>query len=183
MAINTEAALAQALEGSPLPAEAPETEKLLTAGQLCKSFSAGDAALLGAAAERNGHGHGLPSSPSPGGSEGRLEAAGPGAPLSPSRSSLGRASSTATTCNLHEPERPDDYLLMAICSCFCPVWPVNILALVFAILSRNSGQQGDMDGAHRLGRVARYLSILSMVLGVIIILFCSLKIAGVLGPD
>lgn len=35
-----------------------------------------------------------------------------------------------------------------------------------------------MDGAHRLGRVARYLSILSMVLGVIIILFCSLKFAG-----
>ncbi|XP_060114952.1 trafficking regulator of GLUT4 1 [Heteronotia binoei] len=171
MAINTEAPLAKALEGSALPAEAHETEKLLTAGKVCKSFSVGDTALADEA-ERNGH-----SLPYKAGSEGRLET---GAPLSPSRFSLGRASSTATTSNLQEPERPDDYLLLAIFSCFCPVWPVNILALVFSILSRNSSQQGDMDGAHRLGRVARYLSILSMFLGIIIILFCSLKIAGVL---
>ncbi|XP_015277520.1 PREDICTED: tumor suppressor candidate 5 [Gekko japonicus] len=178
MAINTEAPLAKALEGSPLPAEAHETEKLLTAGgKVCKSFSASDTALVDEA-ERNGH-----SLPFKAGSEGRLEGPGARPPLSPSRFSLGRASSTATTSNLQEPERPDDYLLLAILSCFCPVWPVNILALVFSILSRNSGQQGDMDGAHRLGRVARYLSILSMFLGAIIILFCSLKIAGVLGSD
>ncbi|KAL8199000.1 UNVERIFIED_CONTAM: hypothetical protein K2H54_031505 [Gekko kuhli] len=201
MAINTEAPLARALEGSPVAAEAHETEKLLTAGPAGKSFSASDTALAGEA-ERNGH-----SLPYKAGSEGRLEGAGARPPLSPSRLSLGRASSTATTSNLQEPERPDDYLLLAILSCFCPVWPVNILALVFSILapelvqsaslakerqqpgdlvdqrSRNSGQQGDMDGAHRLGRVARYLSILSMFLGVIIILFCSLKIAGVLGHD
>lgn len=126
MAINTEAPLAKALEGSPLPAEAHETEKLLTAGKVSKSFSAGDTTLADEA-ERNGH-----SLPYKAGSEGRLEAAGP--PLSPSRFSLGRASSTATTSNLQEPERPDDYLLLAIFSCFCPVWPINILALVFSIL-------------------------------------------------
>uniref|UniRef100_A0A8C0UKG4 Uncharacterized protein n=1 Tax=Cyanistes caeruleus TaxID=156563 RepID=A0A8C0UKG4_CYACU len=35
--------------------------------------------------------------------------------------------------------------------------------------SRNSGQQGDTDGARRLGRMARLLSIVSIVLGTIII--------------
>ncbi|XP_048374385.1 trafficking regulator of GLUT4 1 [Sphaerodactylus townsendi] len=172
MAINTEAPLAKALEGSsssppPLPAEAHETEQLLTAGQGFESFSPGGAARA------DSNGGGLPYKA---GSEGRLE----GPPLSPSRLSLGRASSTATTSNLHEPDRPDDYLLLAIFSCFCPVWPINVLALVFSIMSRNSGQQGDVDGAHRLGRVARYLSILSIVLGIVIIIFCSLKLAGVL---
>ncbi|XP_054857830.1 trafficking regulator of GLUT4 1 [Eublepharis macularius] len=170
MAINTDAPLEKALEGSALPAEAHETEKLLAAGKVCKSFSSGDAALAGEA-ERNGH-----SLPYMSGSEGQLEAG----PRSPSRLSLGRASSTATTSNLHEPERSEDYLLLAIFSCFCPVWPVNVLALVFSIMARNSNQQGDVDGAHRLGRVARYLSILSIVVGIIIILFCSLKIAAIM---
>lgn len=35
--------------------------------------------------------------------------------------------------------------------------------------SRNSLQAGDMDGARRLGRLARLLSIVSIVLGVVII--------------
>uniref|UniRef100_A0A663ME64 Uncharacterized protein n=1 Tax=Athene cunicularia TaxID=194338 RepID=A0A663ME64_ATHCN len=43
--------------------------------------------------------------------------------------------------------------------------PTNISARQ----SRNSGQQGDMDGARRLGRMARLLSIVSIVLGTIII--------------
>uniref|UniRef100_A0A8C4P319 TUSC5 protein n=1 Tax=Dromaius novaehollandiae TaxID=8790 RepID=A0A8C4P319_DRONO len=40
---------------------------------------------------------------------------------------------------------------------------------VFLHQSRNSGQQGDMDGARRLGRMARLLSIVSIILGTIII--------------
>nr|XP_056720990.1 trafficking regulator of GLUT4 1 [Euleptes europaea] len=170
MAINAEAPLARALEGSPPPppAEAHETEALLTAAPPGQPSPSG-AADPARPAEPNGHGW-----PCKAGSEGRLE----GAPRSPSGLSLGRASSTLTASHLHEPHRPDDYLLLAIFSCFCPVWPVNVLALVFSIMSRNSGQQGDMDGAHRLGRVARYLSILSIVLGVIIIIFCSLKFAA-----
>ncbi|XP_053131151.1 trafficking regulator of GLUT4 1-like [Hemicordylus capensis] len=101
--------------------------------------------------------------------------------LSPSRLSLGRASSTATTSNLQEAGRASpDYLLLAILSCFCPVWPVSILALVFSILSRNSNQQGDVDGAWRLGRVARFLGILSIVLGFVIIVICVINFTGIL---
>ncbi|KAJ6657323.1 hypothetical protein lerEdw1_002690 [Lerista edwardsae] len=168
MAINTDGQLEKALASSPPPASAQETEKLLTAGQLSKSFSAGDEAA-GGEAERNGH-----SPPYRAGSDGQLAAS----PLSRSRLSLGRASSTATTSNLHEPGRSRDYLLLAIFSCFCPVWPINILALVFSIMSKNSNQQGDVDGARRLGRVARFLSILSIVLGIIIIVICSVNLAG-----
>uniref|UniRef100_A0A8C0B3T8 Uncharacterized protein n=1 Tax=Buteo japonicus TaxID=224669 RepID=A0A8C0B3T8_9AVES len=46
---------------------------------------------------------------------------------------------------------------------------------VFPPQSRNSGQQGDMDGARRLGRMARLLSIVSIILGtIIIVLYISL---------
>uniref|UniRef100_A0A3Q1EW28 Uncharacterized protein n=1 Tax=Acanthochromis polyacanthus TaxID=80966 RepID=A0A3Q1EW28_9TELE len=42
-------------------------------------------------------------------------------------------------------------------------WPVRTE-------SRNSLQAGDMDGAKRLGRLARLLSIVAMVLGVVVII-------------
>uniref|UniRef100_A0A8D2LEN5 Trafficking regulator of GLUT4 (SLC2A4) 1 n=1 Tax=Varanus komodoensis TaxID=61221 RepID=A0A8D2LEN5_VARKO len=169
-----------ALQGGPPAAEAQETEKLLTRGgaRLSKSFSAVDGALAAGAAERNGPHVG----PYQASSEGQLEPRSRSTSLSPSRLSLGRASSTATASNLHEPGRSRDYLPLAIFSCFCPVWPINILALVFSIMSRNSHQQGDVDGARRLGRVARFLSILSIVLGTLIILICSLNFAGKLSP-
>ncbi|NXD81585.1 TUSC5 protein, partial [Halcyon senegalensis] len=132
-----------------------------------KSFTA----ALPGEAERNGHGLAYKSV-----SVGHLEVA----PLSPSRLSLGRASSTATsTVAPEQGGRPRDYLVLAIFSCFCPVWPINIVALVFSIMSRNSGQQGDMDGARRLGRMARLLSIVSIVLGtIIIVLYISLSVRG-----
>ncbi|KAJ7309114.1 hypothetical protein JRQ81_008453 [Phrynocephalus forsythii] len=195
MALQTEEAAAPAekgLEEGSLPpsrggSQEEEKEKLLTgsgsgsgggSGQMPKSFSAGEEGLagVGGRAERNGHPNaGLPYKAN---SEGQL---GGQPALSPSKLSLGRASSTATTtANLHEAGRPRDYLLLAIFSCFCPIWPVNILALVFSILSRNSSQQGDTDGARRLGRVARYLSILSIVLGSIILVIVSLNFAGLL---
>uniref|UniRef100_A0A8C6ZMQ9 PRRT2 protein n=1 Tax=Nothoprocta perdicaria TaxID=30464 RepID=A0A8C6ZMQ9_NOTPE len=45
--------------------------------------------------------------------------------------------------------------------------------------SRNSGQQGDLDGARRLGRMARLLSIVSIILGtIIIVLYVSLSVRG-----
>lgn len=50
---------------------------------------------------------------------------------------------------------------------------------VFSPQSRNSGQQGDMDGARRLGRMARLLSIVSIILGtIIIVLYVSLSVRG-----
>ncbi|NXT24646.1 TUSC5 protein, partial [Syrrhaptes paradoxus] len=132
-----------------------------------KSFTA----ALAGETERNGHGLAYKSV-----SVGHLEAA----PLSPSRLSLARrASSTATSTAAPEQGRPRDYLVLAIFSCFCPVWPINVVGLVFSIMSRNSGQQGDLDGARRLGRMARLLSIVSMILGtIIIVLYISLSVRG-----
>lgn len=65
--------------------------------------------------------------------------------------------------------KPKDYLLLAILSCFCPLWPINIVALTFSVMSRHSLQEGNIDGAQRLGRNAMILSIVSLVGGVIII--------------
>ena len=56
--------------------------------------------------------------------------------------------------------------LWLLCSFLCPQ-------------SRNSLQAGDIDGARRLGRLARLLSIVSFVLGVVIIIvFISVQISG-----
>ncbi|KAM9700193.1 proline-rich transmembrane protein 2-like, partial [Menidia menidia] len=65
--------------------------------------------------------------------------------------------------------KPPDYLLLAILSCFCPLVPVNIVALTFSVMSRNSLQQGNVDGARRLGRNALVLSVVSIVGGLAII--------------
>ncbi|KAJ8402605.1 hypothetical protein AAFF_G00366880 [Aldrovandia affinis] len=85
------------------------------------------------------------------------------------RPSLSRQPSTATE-GLGDRGKPQDYLVLAILSCFCPLWPVNIVGLTFSVMSRNSLQQGNVDGARRLGRVAKLLSVFSLVGGTIIII-------------
>ncbi|KAJ8392155.1 hypothetical protein AAFF_G00079610 [Aldrovandia affinis] len=150
-------------------AESHETEKLLsvtttepTAGngmKLSGSFTVNTASDKSPDTDQNGH-----SVPLRSGSVGQLG----GAPLSPSRVSLSRTSSTGNAAA--DLPKPRDYLILAIFSCFCPVWPVNIVALVYSIMSRNSLQQGDVDGAKRLGRLARLLSIVSIILGLLIII-------------
>ncbi|KAM5228102.1 LOW QUALITY PROTEIN: proline-rich transmembrane protein 2 [Ctenodactylus gundi] len=76
-------------------------------------------------------------------------------------------------------QKPRDYIILAILSCFCPMWPVNIVAFAYAVMSRNSLQQGDVDGAHRLGRVAKLLSIVALVGGVLIIIAsCVINFGG-----
>lgn len=106
--------------------------------------------------------------------------------------------------------KPRDYLILAILSCFCPLVPINIVALTFSVMvrrfpkeglmnprihrrtakhalqtvghidssvnlvhvflqSRNSLQQGNVDGARRLGRNALVLSVVSILGGIAII--------------
>ncbi|XP_067296407.1 transmembrane protein 233 [Pseudorasbora parva] len=62
-----------------------------------------------------------------------------------------------------------NYLLLTILTCFCPAYPVNIIALVFSVMSRNSYDQGDYDGSRRLGKMALYVSIASIIIGILII--------------
>ncbi|XP_060744299.1 trafficking regulator of GLUT4 1 isoform X1 [Tachysurus vachellii] len=142
-----------------------ETEKLLCDGGAGNGLSMSTSGTLtvdvekGAEGEQNGHG-------GPQRSSSVVQLAS--APLSSSRPSLSRTSSTGNA--VHEQPIPKDYLLLVILSCFCPVWPVSIVALVYSIMSRNSLQQGDIDGAKRLGRLARLLSIVAIILGLVAII-------------
>lgn len=154
--------------GGAQPADSQETEKLLAVTtepggngmKMSTSFTVNVGTDKGLEADQNGH-----SVPLRSGSAGHLTAA---APLSPSRASLSRSSTGNAT--VQETPKPKDYLILVICSCFCPVWPISIVALVYSIMSRNSLQTGDIDGARRLGRLARLLSIVSITLGVLIII-------------
>lgn len=136
MAINTDtdflkSTLGDVGGGAP-PADSQETEKLLAltsapGGNGMKtstSFTVRMEGDRGPEAEQNGHSVAVRS-----GSAGQLSAA---APLSPSRASLSR-SSTGNAA-VQETPRPKDYLLLVIMSCFCPVWPVSIVALVYSIM-------------------------------------------------
>ncbi|TSK77108.1 Zinc finger protein 26 [Bagarius yarrelli] len=84
------------------------------------------------------------------------------------RPSLSRQPS-AVTESVGDGTKPNDYLFLAILACFCPLWPINIVGLTFSVMSRYSQQQGNTDGARRLGRNAKILSIVSILGGILII--------------
>ncbi|XP_060902425.1 trafficking regulator of GLUT4 1 [Labrus mixtus] len=172
MAINTDtdflkSNLGEGGGGGTQPADSHETEKLLALTtepggngmKMSTSFTVNMDTDRGLEADQNGHSMALRS-----GSAGQLAASGP---LSPSKASLSRSSTGNAT--VQETPKPKDYLILVILSCFCPVWPVSIVALVYSIMSRNSLQVGDIDGARRLGRLARLLSIVAIVLGIVTI--------------
>ncbi|XP_062965884.1 trafficking regulator of GLUT4 1 [Cynocephalus volans] len=142
----------------------PEMEKLLTKVKDKDDKTLNLSKSLSGALDLEQNGHSLPFKVI---SEGRREAP---LPRSPSRASSRRASSTATTSFAQDQEVPKDYLILAIATCFCPVWPLNLIPLIFSIMSRSSVQQGDLDGARRLGRLARLLSITFIVMGTVIII-------------
>ncbi|XP_072239288.1 transmembrane protein 233 [Leuresthes tenuis] len=69
-----------------------------------------------------------------------------------------------------EPPPPlRSYLCLAMFACFCPAYPVNIVALVYSVMSRSSYYQGDYDGSRRLGRNALYVAVASIIIGLLII--------------
>nr|XP_019969559.1 PREDICTED: tumor suppressor candidate 5 homolog [Paralichthys olivaceus] len=113
-------------------ADSLETEKLLAVTtepggnglKMSTSFTVNVGGDKGLEADQNGHGVGVRS-----GSVGQLTAA---APLSPSKASLSRSSTGNAT--VQETPKPKDYLFLVIFSCFCPVWPVSIVALVYSIM-------------------------------------------------
>ncbi|XP_034414340.1 trafficking regulator of GLUT4 1 [Cyclopterus lumpus] len=92
------------------------------------------------------------------------------------RPSISRHSSIATNPPLDR-TKVKDYLLLSVLACFCPVWPINIVGFVYAVMSKNSLEQGNLDGAVRLGRVAKMLSIVSLVGGTVIIIACIVNLA------
>ncbi|XP_068994661.1 transmembrane protein 233 [Embiotoca jacksoni] len=65
-----------------------------------------------------------------------------------------------------------NYLCLTMFTCFCPAWPINIVALVFSVLAQKSYYEQDYDGSQRLGRKALHLGIVSFVIGLVIITAC-----------
>ncbi|MXQ84608.1 hypothetical protein E5288_WYG020846 [Bos mutus] len=116
--------------GTASPLNLPEMEKLLVqvGGQDDKSLKPSKSLSGPLDLEQNGH-----SLPFKVISEEHREALHP---LSSSRASSRRASSTATTSYAQDGEVPKDYLILAIASCFCPVWPLNLMPLIFSIMER-----------------------------------------------
>ncbi|KAF7668598.1 hypothetical protein LDENG_00001890 [Lucifuga dentata] len=74
-------------------------------------------------------------------------------------------------CSIEQEPPPPlrNYLWLTIFACFCPAYPVNIVALVFSVMSRNSYDSGDYEGSRRLGRNALYVAIASIIIGLLII--------------
>ncbi|XP_075070947.1 transmembrane protein 233 [Mixophyes fleayi] len=64
---------------------------------------------------------------------------------------------------------PSNYLILSIFACFCPAYPINIVAFVFSIMALNSYNDGDIDGSRRLGRNALYVAIASIIIGLLVI--------------
>lgn len=137
MAINTDTEFEKSglgESGGAPPNESHETEKLLSAVtaepaggngmKMSSSFTVNVGSDKNLDADQNGHSAQLRS-----GSAGHLGAA----PLSPSRVSLSRHSSTGNAA-VQDAPKPKDYLILVILSCFCPVWPVSIVALVYSIM-------------------------------------------------
>ncbi|XP_031156680.1 transmembrane protein 233 [Sander lucioperca] len=62
-----------------------------------------------------------------------------------------------------------NYLCLTMFTCFCPAWPINIVALVFSVLAQKSYDEEDYEGSKRLGRKALHLGIVSFVIGVAIV--------------
>ncbi|KAG7480610.1 hypothetical protein MATL_G00057950 [Megalops atlanticus] len=66
-----------------------------------------------------------------------------------------------------------NYLALTIFTCFCPAYPVNIVALVFSVMSQSSYDEGDYEGSQRLGRKALQLGIASIIIGLVLIaIYC-----------
>lgn len=114
--------------GSTSPLELPEMEKLLTKVENKEDKTLNLSKSLSGALDLEQNGHSLPFKVI---SEGHRQHSLPG---SPSRASSRRASSVVTTSYAQDQEAPKDYLILAIASCFCPVWPLNLIPLIFSIM-------------------------------------------------
>lgn len=114
--------------GTASPPDLPEMQTLLAKVGDQDDVPLKAAKSLSGALDLEHNGHGLPFKVM---SEGPREAS---LPRSSSRASSRRASSIATTSYAQDRDVPKDYLVLAIASCFCPVWPLNLIPLIFSIM-------------------------------------------------
>ncbi|XP_038619800.1 transmembrane protein 233 [Tachyglossus aculeatus] len=78
-----------------------------------------------------------------------------------------------------EVPRPPSYLLLTIFSCFCPAYPINIVAFVYSIMAQNSYNEGDVEGSRRLGQNAKWVAIAAIIIGLLLIAaYCMFHFSG-----
>ncbi|KAM3877928.1 transmembrane protein 233-like [Diretmus argenteus] len=101
--------------------------------------------------------------------------------LSPDLKSSLSGSRFFDRCSMVEQQPPPplrSYLCLTIFACFCPAYPINIVALVFSIMSRNNYYLGDYDGSRLLGRNALYTATASIIIGLLVIaIVCAVHLA------
>lgn len=114
--------------GSSSPLDPPEMEKLLIKVENKDDQALNLSKSLSGTLDLEQNGHSLPFKVI---SEVHRQ---PSLPGSPSRASSRRASSVVTTSYAQDQEAPKDYLILAIATCFCPVWPLNLIPLIFSIM-------------------------------------------------
>ncbi|XP_067861725.1 transmembrane protein 233 [Heptranchias perlo] len=68
---------------------------------------------------------------------------------------------------------PRKHIFLTILSCFCPSYPINIVAFVFSMMALHSYNAGDIDGAKKLGHIAVLVAIGAIIAGLLVIaIFC-----------
>nr|DBA15750.1 TPA: hypothetical protein GDO54_003218 [Pyxicephalus adspersus] len=75
--------------------------------------------------------------------------------------------------------RNKDYLVWSIFSLVCCFCPIGVAALLFSIKSRDANNKNEADVAAKYSRIAFYLNIAALVLGIImIIVFTAITISA-----
>ncbi|XP_072443304.1 transmembrane protein 233-like isoform X2 [Chiloscyllium punctatum] len=71
--------------------------------------------------------------------------------------------------NEAQQEMSPKYIFLTIFSCFCPSYPINIVAFVFSMMALRSYNEGDIDGAKKLAHMATLVAIAAIIIGLLII--------------
>ncbi|XP_072354030.1 transmembrane protein 233-like [Scyliorhinus torazame] len=66
-------------------------------------------------------------------------------------------------------EMPRKYIFLTIFSCFCPSYPINIVAFVFSMMALHSYNEGNIDGGKKLAHIATLVAIAAIIVGLLII--------------
>ncbi|XP_038648065.1 transmembrane protein 233 isoform X1 [Scyliorhinus canicula] len=66
-------------------------------------------------------------------------------------------------------QMPLKYIFLTIFSCFCPSYPINIVAFVLSMMALHSYNEGNIDGAKKLSHIAMLVAIAAIIVGLLII--------------
>ncbi|XP_041059517.1 transmembrane protein 233-like isoform X2 [Carcharodon carcharias] len=85
------------------------------------------------------------------------------------KESLEEGPETGPDNGAQQEQMPRKYIFLTIFSCFCPSYPINIVAFVFSMMALRSYNEGDIDGAKKLAHIAVLVAIAAIIIGLLII--------------